>query len=95
MKTPKALITSALAGLLAAGLSSPAAAQEKTSATEKCYGVAKKGQNDCGTAAHDCAGKAAKDKDPAEWKMVAKGTCEKIGGKLSAPAEAKKTTGKS
>ena len=51
---------------------------------EKCYGIAKAGQNDCGTARHTCAGKATKDKAPDEWKYVAKGSCEKIGGKASA-----------
>jgi uncharacterized membrane protein len=93
MKTSKALITSAVAGLVAAGLALDAAAQEK-GATEKCYGVAKKGQNDCHGASHDCAGKGAKDKDPGDWKMVAKGTCAKMGGKLASEVE-KKSTGKS
>jgi uncharacterized membrane protein len=49
---------------------------------EKCYGVAKAGQNDCATAIHGCAGQAAVDNDAKEWKYVAKGTCQKIGGKL-------------
>jgi uncharacterized membrane protein len=48
---------------------------------EKCYGVAKAGQNDCGTATHGCAGQAKVDHDAKEWKLVAKGTCEKLGGK--------------
>ena len=94
MKNTKALIASAIAGLVATGLAATAGAQDKAAATEKCYGVAKKGQNDCHTAAHDCAGKAAKDKDPAEWKSVAKGTCEKLGGKLASEAP-KKAPGKS
>ena len=84
MKTSKALASTALAGLLAAGFALDAAAQ--AGATEKCYGVAKKGQNDCSTATHSCSGKAAKDNDPAEWKNVAKGTCAKMGGKLTAAA---------
>jgi len=82
MKTSKALASTALAGLLAAGLSLDASAQ--AGATEQCYGVAKKGQNDCGTATHACSGKATRDNDPAEWKSVPKGTCEKMGGKLTA-----------
>jgi len=54
--------------------------------TEKCYGVAKAGQNDCGTAKHACAAQGAKvDNDPNEWKYVAKGTCEKMGGKMTMP----------
>ena len=53
---------------------------------EKCYGIAKGGQNDCGTAKHACAGQGAKaDNDPAEWKYVAKGSCEKMGGKMAPP----------
>ena len=53
---------------------------------EKCYGIAKAGQNDCGTAKHACAGQGAKtDKDPMEWKYVNKGECEKMGGKSAPP----------
>ena len=89
MKTSKALASSALAGLLAAGLCLDAAAQSGD--TEKCYGVAKKGQNDCSAGNHSCSGKSAKDNDPTEWKTVAKGTCEKMGGKLTSVAgDAKK-----
>ena len=55
-------------------------APEKTIAgeRERCYGFVKAGKNDCGTAAHACAGRAAADALPDEWKMVAAGTCEKI-----------------
>jgi uncharacterized membrane protein len=51
---------------------------------EKCYGVAKAGQNDCASSSgsHTCAGQAKTDNDPTEWKNVPKGTCEKTGGKL-------------
>jgi len=81
MKASRVLIGSAIAGLLAA--SSAAAADKPASPTEKCYGVAKAGQNDCGTARHSCAGKATRDNDPADWKVVPSGTCEKLGGKLT------------
>ena len=30
---------------------------------EKCYGIAKAGQNDCGTATHGCAGEAKINSD--------------------------------
>jgi uncharacterized membrane protein len=86
MKTRNALIHSAVAGLLALGLVHDAAAQDKDK--EKCYGIAKAGQNDCGTAAHSCAGKAKKDNAPDDWKYVPKGTCGKMGGK-SSPGKAK------
>lgn len=45
---------------------------------ERCYGIVKAGQNDCGTATHACAGRAMADAQADEWKMVAAGTCEKI-----------------
>lgn len=51
---------------------------------EQCYGVAKAGENACAAAGHGCAGMAASDYSGQEWKMVAKGTCEKMGGKLAA-----------
>jgi uncharacterized membrane protein len=78
-------IHAAIAGILALGVAATAlagpVAQPKD--TEKCYGIAKGGQNDCGTAKHACAGLGAKaDNDPSEWKYVAKGSCEKMGGKM-------------
>ena len=79
------LLTSAVAGLIAlGGHALDAAAQDKDK--EKCYGIAKAGQNDCGTATHTCAGQAKNDNAPDEWKDVPKGTCEKAGGKPRPPA---------
>lgn len=81
-------IQAAVAGLVALGFAASVAAQPvmQKEGTEKCYGVAKAGQNDCGTAKHACAAMGAKvDNDPAEWKYVAKGSCEKMGGKMAAP----------
>lgn len=84
----QARIQAAGAGIVALGFASLVAAQPvaQKEGTEKCYGVAKAGQNDCGTAKHACAAQGAKkDNDPTEWKYVAKGTCEKMGGKMAAP----------
>ncbi|TMH37787.1 MAG: DUF2282 domain-containing protein [Betaproteobacteria bacterium] len=81
-------IQAALAGILALGLAASASAGPVTpqAGQEKCYGVAKAGQNDCGTAKHACAGLGAKvNGDPTEWKYVAKGTCVNIGGNTTAP----------
>ena len=78
-------INSAIATLLTLGVvaaSMPANAADK--AVDKCFGVAKKGQNDCGTSTHACSGHAKADNDPTEWKNVPQGTCEKLGGKLAA-----------
>ncbi len=83
----QARIQSAIAGIIAVSFASLVAAQpvpQKTD-TEKCYGVAKAGQNDCGTAKHACSGQSKADNDPTEWKYVPKGTCEKMGGKVAAP----------
>jgi uncharacterized membrane protein len=83
MNKRQAVLAAALASVCAA---STVSAQEQSAAPapeqEKCYGVAKAGQNDCGTSTHGCAAQAKADSDPAEWKYVAKGTCDKVGGKL-------------
>jgi len=85
MDPSRILIRSAIAALIAAA-AQPALAQDNSAERQKCYGIAKAGQNDCGTAKHACAGEGAKvDKDPSEWKYVAKGTCDSLGGKSQAP----------
>ena len=87
MKT-KLIVSSAIAGLMAMSISSASFAQTKPAAgaKEKCYGVAKKAKNDCGTAKHSCAGQSVADNAPDEWMYVAKGTCEKTKGSLKKPA---------
>lgn len=59
-------------------LAGPAAAAEK----EKCFGIAKAGQNDCASISgvHSCAGQSKVDMDKGEWKYVAKGTCKDMKG---------------
>lgn len=47
---------------------------------ERCYGIAKAGLNDCGTATHNCAGESKVDNDKNEWILVPTGLCEKIVG---------------
>lgn len=86
MATPSKLVHSAVAAILALAAAQAAAQsqQDAKAPKEKCYGISKAGQNDCGTARHSCAGKAAKDNAPDEWKYVPRGTCEKMGGKTSA-----------
>lgn len=75
------LINTAIASLLALG--SIAATAATAADQEKCFGVAKAGKNDCGNAKHSCAGQSKADNEAAEWKTVAKGTCEKMGGKIA------------
>ena len=74
-------IAAAVGSMLALG-SSPAFSAD--AAKDKCYGVAKAGKNDCAANGHSCAGQAKADNDPAEWKYVPKGECEKMGGSLTA-----------
>ncbi len=87
--TQRLIASSALASLLALGLTGPAAAQD--SGKEKCYGIAKAGQNDCAnlSGTHSCAGQAKDDMHAAEWKYVAKGSCASMGGLSKAEAEQK------
>jgi uncharacterized membrane protein len=83
MNKRQAVLAAALAGVCAAGAVSAAGQDAANTEQEKCYGVAKAGQNDCGSATHGCAGQAKADREPGEWKYVAKGTCQKVGGKLT------------
>jgi uncharacterized membrane protein len=79
--------TQALAAAAAAAfLSGQADSQEKVpvAKAEPCYGIVRRGLNDCGTHLHACGGQAKVDADPAEWIMLPKGLCERIvGGKLT------------
>lgn len=75
------MITTAAVSLMSlAMLTSPAMAQD--AAKEKCFGIAKAGQNDCAnlSGSHSCAGQAKVDNDKGEWKYVAAGTCKTMGG---------------
>ena len=84
MKTSTALLSTALGSLLALSLTSVSAYAADDSNTEKCYGVAKAGKNDCAGPAHACAGQS-KESSGKEWIKLPKGSCERIvGGSLSA-----------
>ncbi|MEO7410950.1 MAG: DUF2282 domain-containing protein [Sphingomicrobium sp.] len=72
-----------LAGLIAvsvtAGLATAVSAQAKKPATEKCFGVAKAGKNDCAAGAGtSCAGTSTSDYQGNAWKLVKAGTCLSI-----------------
>jgi uncharacterized membrane protein len=87
------VVTSALASVLALGLAGVAQSQTMAGGKdkEKCYGIAKAGQNDCANLAgtHSCAGQSKADNDPGEWKYVAKGTCKDMKGLSAEEAKAK------
>ena len=79
------MLRSAIAGLLAAGVSvgGNVLAQDKNQ--EKCWGVSKAGQNDCGSnkTAHSCAGHSKADYDPNDFNVVKAGSCVQMGGSLT------------
>lgn len=93
MNKKQLLASAALAVTIATTVAAPAHAGGK----EKCYGVAMAGQNDCANLAgtHSCAGQSSVDNDAGEWKLVAKGTCEDLGGLLKADAKKKFKTQRS
>lgn len=49
---------------------------------EKCFGVAKAGQNDCAgiSGLHSCKGSSTVSYDPGDFKVVPSGTCAKMDG---------------
>jgi len=64
----------------------PGSSKEFRLERERCYGVARAGRNDCGTAVHACAAQSLHDAAPEEWLSLPAGTCERIeGGRLDAP----------
>lgn len=81
----KTVMLAAAVGSLIALRSALAAADEEPKTTERCYGVAKAGKNDCGGPGHVCAGLSKKDADPDEYLNVPKGTCERIVGGVLKP----------
>jgi len=79
------IIRAALAGLFVIGTTGATLAHAADAkGMEKCWGVAKAGQNDCGSnkTAHSCAGQSKKNYDPDDFKAVKAGTCVKMGGSL-------------
>jgi uncharacterized membrane protein len=77
------ILSSALASVLAMGMLSSVNAADMPAGKEKCFGIAKAGQNDCAnlSKSHSCAGQSKTDMAADEWKYVAKGTCATMGGK--------------
>lgn len=89
MKDTNTIVITALASIIslgALGTQSSALAGEKKD-VEKCYGIAKTGQNDCKTLSNACAGHSLQDGQKDAFIALPKGTCERIvGASLEAPA---------
>ena len=90
MKSNSILLSTAIGTLLAFGsVTAQAAAHEGAGAAkEKCFGVAKAGENGCAANGHSCQGQAKVDNDPTEWKNVGKKKKKKMGGSLTAGKKA-------
>jgi uncharacterized membrane protein len=87
MKSRNALLSAAIGTLVAVGMTSLSAQAADEAATEKCYGIAKAGKNDCAGKGHACAGQAKTSADGGEFIKLPKGTCERlVGGSLKQKA---------
>ena len=85
--TPTSAAALALAiGAALALVHAPTRAQTPSAAadTEKCFGVALKGKNNCAAGpGTTCAGTSVRDHQGNAWSLVAKGTCEKTESRTS------------
>jgi uncharacterized membrane protein len=79
-----ALALSAAMGIAAAPAIAASHGGAMKAETEKCFGVALKGKNDCKAGAGtSCAGTSKTDHQGNAWSMVPKGSCEKTASKTS------------
>lgn len=86
MENGNIIASTAIASVLALGLTAASGEASAKEGFEKCAGIAKTGQNDCGTANHACAGQSTADGGD-EWVYVPTGTCDKIvGGTVFTPS---------
>ena len=85
----RAVIASAFAAAIAgpAILSAQKPVQAPTNfKTEKCYGIAKAGKNDCAsTGNNSCGGTSKVNGDPKAWIYVPEGYCDRIVGASKTP----------
>ena len=82
------LIASAMVAALAVPLVSTAQsgpAPKPKFESEKCYGIAKAGKNDCQTANSSCAGTSRRDGQKDAWIYVPAGTCDRLVGASMQP----------
>jgi len=84
MKRRAKMTTSAVASAVTLAFAAAARAQthpeRPTYKYEKCYGIAKAGQNDCFSAGNACGRTSTVDGQKDVWIYVPEGTCKKIVG---------------
>ena len=84
MKAIHKVIQSTIIGVLAVTVMNSSANAVTQQKMEKCYGIVKKGMNDCQTATQTCASSSTRDSQPDAFIFLPAGTCEKIvGGNLT------------
>ena len=91
MKTSHMLIASAVAAALTlpyASASQAGPAPKPTFQSEKCFGIAKAGKNDCQTANSSCAGTSKRDQQGDAWIYMPTGACDKVVGGSKEPKKA-------
>lgn len=85
MITGASAVASSLLGALAISTAAHAGPVAQPPGSEKCYGIAKAGRNDCAAGAHSCAGQATRPMDKSSFVYLPKGACSKIAaGSLTA-----------
>jgi uncharacterized membrane protein len=70
---------------IAVGTAAATTGEARAADSEKCYGVAKAGKNDCQTPVSSCAGTNKADGNGQAFLLVPKGTCEKLVGGSTSP----------
>jgi uncharacterized membrane protein len=74
-------VASALASVLAlAGCTNFGQTASIVPPTEKCFGIAKAGQNDCAGVSHSCKGQSHIDNAAVDFIELPEGTCDKLAG---------------
>ena len=88
MKKSNLLIASAVAAALTmpfVSIAQGGPAPTPKFQAEKCFGIAKAGENDCQTANSSCAGTSKKDSQGDAWIYVPAGTCGRLVGGSTMP----------
>lgn len=81
---PAAALAAALGSALAMTATPAHAGEQAKPTTEKCFGVALAGKNDCAAGpGTTCAGTSKKDHQANAWKSVPAGTCLKTASNTS------------
>jgi uncharacterized membrane protein len=92
-RSPASVSATSLLGALAlsAALSSVANAAPtptvQPSGSEKCFGIAKAGKNDCAAGTHSCTATSTMNGDKASFVYLPAGACAKIVGASTTPGK--------